>query len=415
MTVTEPTFATDGGGVQLLQVPGPTNLPGAVLQALSRPLIDHRGPEFATLARECLAGLSELVGGPIALYPASGTGAWEAALVNVLAPGDRVLAFDHGFFAGRWQAVASGLGLQVDAIPCDWRRAIDPAALEERLAADREHTLKAVLLVHNETSTGVLNPVREARAVLDRLGHPALLMVDVISSLASTEYHHDEWGVDVTIGASQKGLMLPPGLSFNAVSERALHAAGTGHGHRSYFDWGPMLAAAESGMFPYTPATSLMFGLHAALALIRERGLPAIIARHVRHAEAVRHAVQAWGLELYCVDQRAYSTTVTAVLAPVGFDADALRTAILERHGMALGAGLGPLRNKVVRLGHLGDFNDLMLCAMLAGVELGLRETASGLPVRGGIVAALDVLAAGPAEGAIPRAGHPSGSPTQGP
>jgi alanine-glyoxylate transaminase/serine-glyoxylate transaminase/serine-pyruvate transaminase len=379
-----------GSGVQLLQVPGPTNLPGRVLRALSRPLIDHRGPEFAQLAQGVMADLSDLVGSelPVALFPASGTGGWEAALVNTLSRGARILAFDHGFFASKWQDVARALGFEVVAVECDWRRPLDPARVSEVL---EDTEVDAVLVVHNETSTGVLNPVREIRAALDRLTRPPLLIVDVISSLGSTEYRHDEWGIDVTVGASQKGLMLPPGLSFNAVSERALAAAEGAGSPKSYWDWRPMLAASSTGMFPYTPSTSLLFGLREALDMLEEAGCEATFARHARHAEATRRAVVAWGLELFCAEPAACSPTLTAVMVPDDIDADALRSRILERYGMALGAGLGKLHGKLFRIGHLGDFNDLMLCATLSGVELGLRACGAG-PVHG-VQAALDCLA----------------------
>lgn len=377
-------------GVQLLQVPGPTNLPGRVLRALSRTLIDHRGPEFAQLAKGILTDLRDLVGSelPVALFPASGTGGWEAALVNTLSPGARILAFDQGFFASKWQDVAQGLGFEVIAVECDWRRPLEPARVSEAL---EDSEIEAVLVVHNETSTGVLNPVREIGAALDRFERSPLLIVDVISSLGSIDYRHDEWGVDVTVGASQKGLMLPPGLSFNAVSERALAAAKRAGSPKSYWDWQPMLAASSTGMFPYTPSTSLMFALREALDMIEESGREATFTRHARHAEATRRAVVAWGLEVFCAERAACSPTLTAVMVPDHMDADDVRDWILQRYGMALGAGLGKLRGKLFRIGHLGDFNDLMLCATLCGVELGLR--ACGAVHVDGVQAALDCLA----------------------
>ena len=384
-------------GRHFLQIPGPTNVPDRVLRAMAAPTIDHRGPEFAELAKHVLAGLAELCGTsrPVALYPASGTGAWEAALVNTLSAGDTVLAFDTGHFAALWRAMAERLGLTVEVQAGDWGRSIRPEMLAEPLAADREHRIKAVMVVHNETSTGVTSGIPLLRAAIDQAGHPALLLVDTVSSLGSMEYQHDAWGVDVTIWGSQKGMMLPPGLGMNAISAKALHAAETASLPRSYWDWRPMLAAADTGQFPYTPATNQFFGLREALAMVGERGLPAIFARHRRHAEATRRAIRGWGLQVFCQDPDAYSSTLTAVLLPDGHDADLVRDLILTRFNMSLGAGLGKLAGRAFRIGHLGDLNDVMLAGALCGVEMGL--TAAGVPLAGsGVLDALAYL--GPAE-----------------
>jgi alanine-glyoxylate transaminase/serine-glyoxylate transaminase/serine-pyruvate transaminase len=382
-------------GRHFLQIPGPTNVPERVLRAIAMPVIDHRGPEFAELGREITAGLTRVfqTAQTVVVYPSSGTGAWEAALANTLSPGDRVTMFETGHFATLWRQMAGRLGLDVDFVPGDWRHGADPAAVEERLAADREHRVKAVCVVHNETSTGVASRIPEIRAAIDRARHPALLMVDTISSLASLDYRHDEWGVDVTVAGSQKGLMLPPGLGFNAVSQKALAAAKTARLPRSYWDWEAMRETGRTGFFPYTPATNLLYGLREALRmLLDEEGLSAVFARHARHGEATRRAVRAWGLEILCVDPREYSDTLTAVLVPDGHDADRLREVILDAYDMSLGTGLGKVRGRVFRIGHLGHFNDLMLCGTLAGVEMGLSR--AGVPYRkGGIAAALDFLA----------------------
>jgi alanine-glyoxylate transaminase / serine-glyoxylate transaminase / serine-pyruvate transaminase len=390
-------------GRHFLQIPGPTNVPDRVLRAMAAPTIDHRGPEFAALAADLLARLPEVfrTSGPVVVYPSSGTGAWEAALVNTLGPGDRVLAFETGHFATLWRALAERLGLEVDFVPGDWRHGADPEAVAERLAADRGHAIRAVCVVHNETSTGVASRIPEIRAAIDAAGHPALLLVDTISSLASMDYRHDEWGVDVTIAGSQKGLMLPPGLAFNAVSERALEASRRAGAARSYWDWGPILAANRDGAWPYTPATNLLYGLREALDMLGEEGLENVFARHARHAEATRRAVRAWGLEVLCLDEREHSASLTAVLMPDGHDADELRALILDRYDMSLGSGLGRLAGRVFRIGHLGHFNDLSLAGTLAGVEMGL--VAAGVPVSpGGVQAAMDRLgatAAAPAAG----------------
>ncbi|HET9944268.1 MAG TPA: aminotransferase class V-fold PLP-dependent enzyme [Actinomycetes bacterium] len=394
MTPTAP--RTGRTGRHFLQIPGPTNVPDEVLRAISAPTIDHRGPEFAALGREVLAALPPVFGtsagtGRVVVYPSSGTGAWEAALVNTLSPGDRVLAFETGHFATLWRAMAEALGLQVDFVPGDWRHGADPAIAAERLAADTGHEIKAVCVVHNETSTGVTSRVAEIRAALDGAGHPALLLVDTISSLGSIDYRHDEWGVDVTVAGSQKGLMLPPGLSFNAVSPKALEASRAAGLAKSFWDWAPILAANENGFWPYTPATNLLYGLRVALQMLDDEGLPHVFARHQRHAAATREAVRAWGLEVLCLDEREHSGSLTAVLVPDGVDADEVRRLVLDRFDMSLGAGLGRLAGRVFRIGHLGHFNDLTLAGTLSGVQMGLRL--AGLPVESdGVAAALAVL-----------------------
>ncbi|MEV5501574.1 aminotransferase class V-fold PLP-dependent enzyme [Nonomuraea fuscirosea] len=376
-------------GRHFLQIPGPTNVPDRVLRAIAQPTIDHRGPAFARLAGELLERLKVVfaTSGPVVVYPSSGTGAWEAALVNTLSPGEKVLAFETGHFSSLWCEMAARLGLVVDLVPGDWRHGADPAALAERLTPD----VAAVMVVHNETSTGVRSRVPEIRDALDRAGHDALLLVDTISSLGSMDYRHDEWGVDVTVGCSQKGLMLPPGIGFNAVSEKAL--ARRGRLPRSYWDWDPIIAANRQGFFPYTPPTNLLYGLREALVMLEEEGLAEVFARHDRHAEATRLAVRGWGLEVLCADEREHSSSLTAVLMPDGHDADAVRRLILERYDMSLGTGLGRLAGRVFRIGHLGHFNDLMLAGTLSGVEMGLR--AAGVPIKeGGVRAALAHLEA---------------------
>jgi len=362
-------------GRHFLQIPGPTNVPDRVLRAMDMPTIDHRGPEFQELGREVLSGCRAVfqTEGPVVIFPGSGTGAWEAALVNTLSPGDRVLMFETGQFATLWRAMAERLGLAVTFVPGDWRHGVDPAEVERRLAEDTAHGFRAVMVVHNETSTGVVSRVPEIRRAIDRARHPALFFVDTISSLASIDYRHQEWGVDVTVGGSQKGLMLPPGLGFNAISEKALAATKTARLPRSYWDWQEMLRPNATGFFPYTPATNLLYGLRESLRMLQEEGLPRVFARHTRHAEATRAAVRGWGLELLAVDPVEYSSSLTAVLMPEGHDADAFRKVTLERHDLSLGAGLGKLQGRIFRIGHLGDFNDLMLMGTLAGVELGLR------------------------------------------
>ena len=392
-------------GRHFLQIPGPTNVPDRVLRAIDRPTIDHRGPAFQRLGKELLEGLKAIfkTTGPVVIFPASGTGAWEAALVNTLSPGDKVLMVETGHFATLWSRMAGRLGLELDFIPGDWRHGVDPGAVEARLADDRARKIKAVCIVHNETSTGVASRVAEVRKAIDAARHPALFMVDTISSLASIDYRHDEWGVDVTVAGSQKGLMLPPGLSFNALGEKARAAGKTARLPRSYWSWEEMLAANAGGFFPYTPATNLLFGLREAIAMLLEEGLDNVFARHDRHAEATRRAVRTWGLEVLCLDAREYSSSLTAVLMPPGHDADAFRKTTLERFNLSLGNGLGKLQGKVFRIGHLGDFNDLMLAGTLAGVEMGLL--AAGVEVKAsGVAAALAYLggnyAAAPASAA---------------
>jgi alanine-glyoxylate transaminase/serine-glyoxylate transaminase/serine-pyruvate transaminase len=382
-------------GRHFLQIPGPTNVPDRILRAMDRPTIDHRGPDFARLAAAILEDLKPVFGtrAPVVIYPSSGTGAWEAALVNTLSPGDRVLMAETGHFASLWRAMAGHLGLEVRMLPGDWRHGVDPERIEASLAEDRAHAIKAVCVVHNETSTGVTSRIPEIRRAIDRTGHPALFMVDVISSLASIDYRHDEWGVDVTVAGSQKGLMLPPGLGFNAVGDKALAAANGGRMPKSYWDWQPMLSANAKGVFPYTPATNLLYGLRAALDMLQEQGLEEVFARHDRHAEATRRAVRGWGLELLCLDPREYSSSLTAVLVPEALDADALRAAILEGFDLSLGNGLGRLAGRVFRIGHLGDFNDLMLAGTLAGIEMGLKR-AGHAAAASGVAAALAYLAA---------------------
>src|SRR5256886_15569210 len=381
-------------GRHFLQIPGPTNVPARVLRAIDRATMDHRGPDFGPMGLEILEGLKKVSQprAPVVIYPASGTGAWEAALVNTLSPGERVLMFETGHFASLWHKMATKLGLSVDLVPTDWRRGVDPAAVEAKLGEDREHRIKAVCVVHNETSTGVTSRIGAIRKAIDAAGHPALYMVDTISSLASIDYRVDEWGVDATVAGSQKGLMLPPGLSFNSISDKALAAAKSARLPRSYWDWEDMLANNRGAYFPYTPATNLLYGLDEAIKMLLEEGLDQVFVRHARHAEATRRAVRAWGLELLCADPSEYSNSLTAVMMPEGHDGDRLRQIILERFDMSLGAGLTKLKGKVFRIGHLGDFNDLTLLGTLAGVEMGLA--AAGVPhKRGGAQAAMDYLA----------------------
>jgi alanine-glyoxylate transaminase/serine-glyoxylate transaminase/serine-pyruvate transaminase len=383
-------------GRHFLQIPGPTNVPDRILRAMDYPTIDHRGPEFQRLGQSVLAGIREIfqTRGPVIIYPSSGTGAWEAALVNTLSPGDTVLMAETGQFATLWKRLAGRLGLNVIFIEGDWRHGADDEAIARALATDAGHRIKAVCVVHNETSTGVTTRIPRVRAAIDRTGHPALLMVDTISSLGSVDYRHDEWGVDVTVAGSQKGLMLPPGLSFNAVSERALSAGEQARLPRSYWDWQDMLGPNANGFFPYTPATNLLYGLHEAVCMLLEEGLPAVFARHERHARATRAAVRAWGLEILCANPEEYSPALTAVLVPDGQDADALRRVALQRFNLSLGQGLGKVAGKVFRIGHLGDFNDLTLLGTLAGVEMSLG-LAGIRSAPGGVQAAMQELAAG--------------------
>jgi len=381
-------------GRHFLQIPGPTNIPDRILRAIGRPIIDHRGPDFASLGHEVLAGLRPIfkTEQPVIIYPASGSGAWEAALVNTMSPGDKVLMCETGHFAVLWQQIAHRLGIDTDIIETDWRHGADPTAIGEALTRDAAHEIKGVCIVHNETSTGVVSRIAEIRRAIDAAGHPALLMVDTISSLASIDYRMDEWGVDVTVAGSQKGLMLPPGLSFNAVSDKALAANKDAHVPQSYWNWDDMLTANQSGFFPYTPATNLLYGLREAIAMLNEEGLDNVFARHCRHGAATRLAVDSWGLEVVCKNPDEFSGSLTAVLLPPEHSADRLREVILDRFNMSLGTGLGRLADKVFRIGHLGSFNDLMLAGTLSGVEMGLAL--AGVPHQpGGVQAALDYLA----------------------
>lgn len=380
-------------GRHFLQIPGPTNVPERVLRAIVRPTIDHRGPEFARLTQEILEGLKRVfkTSGQVVIFPSSGTGAWEAALVNTLSPGDKILMFETGHFATLWKEMASDLGLHVDFIPGDWRHGVDPSVIEAKLSEDQDHQIKAVAVVHNETSTGVTSNILEIRKAMDKVNHPALFLVDTISSLASIEYQHDEWGVDVTISCSQKGLMLPPGLGFNAISEKALRFYKSSNFPKSYWDWEPMLRDNRAGFFPYTPATNLLFGLRESLLMLFEEGLENVFSRHNRLAEATRRAIKAWGLEILCLNPAEYSSTLTAVLMPEGYNADEFRHLVLKRFNMSLGTGLGKIKGKVFRIGHLGDFNELMLAGTLSGIEMGLAL--AKIPFKkGGVLEALDYL-----------------------
>jgi alanine-glyoxylate transaminase/serine-glyoxylate transaminase/serine-pyruvate transaminase len=386
-------------GRHFLQIPGPTNVPERVLHAIAESTVDHRGPGFADLGRAVLTGIRGVMqtAGPVVIYPASGTGAWEAALVNTLSPGDAVLMVRTGWFATLWHEMATRLGLKPILIETDWRRGADPAEVENALIQDSGHRIRAVCVVHKETSTGCVSPIAAVRTAIDAARHPALLMVDTISSLGSIDYRHDEWGVDVTVAGSHKGLMLPPGLSFNAISARALATAETSRLPRSYWDWRPMLDANAGFYFPYTPATNMLRGLQTALAMLDEEGLPNVVARHARHGEATRAAVNQWGqeggIEVQCLEPRDYSGSLTAVRLPEGQSADALRALILDRFNMSLGNGLGILKDRVFRIGHLGDFNDLSLIGTLGGVEMGLRL--AGIPHQaGGVDAAMAALTA---------------------
>jgi alanine-glyoxylate transaminase/serine-glyoxylate transaminase/serine-pyruvate transaminase len=384
-------------GRHFLQIPGPTNVPDRVLRALSQPTMDHRGPEFATLAREVLTGAQGIfmTKSPVVIYAGSGTGAWEASLVNTLSPGEKVLMFETGHFATLWSEMATRLGLQVDFVKGDWRHGVDPAVVYAKLAEDHSHQIKAVGVVHHETSTGVVSRIADIRGQIDAARHPALLLVDAISSLGSIEYRHDDWGVDVTVSCSQKGLMLPPGLGLNAISDKALAASKSARLPRFYWDWAPMLRDNQSGFFPYTPSTNLLYGLREAVTMLMDEGLGKVFARHERFAGATRAAVKAWGLEIVCRNPVEHSGVLTAVMMPEGCDADAFRQIVLDRFDMSLGTGLGKLKGKVFRIGHLGDFNDLMLVGTLGGVEMGL--TLARVPHEaGGVLAALESLASQP-------------------
>ncbi len=380
-------------GRHFLQIPGPTNVPDRVLRAIDSPTIDHRGPAFQQLGHDVLEGMRNVfkTASPVIIFPASGTGAWEAALVNTLSPGDKVLMYETGQFATLWQKLASKLGLVVDFVAGDWRHGVDAAVLAEHLGADTDKQIKAVCVVHNETSTGITSNIPAVRAVLDEIGHPALLMVDTISSLGSIDYRHDDWGVDVSVGGSQKGLMLPPGLSFNAISEKALAATKAANLPVSYWSWADMLQPNRDGFFPYTPATNLLFGLRESISMLLEEGLDQVFARHTRLAEAARRAVAAWGFELLCLEPLNYSDALTAVRMPSGFDADEFRKVVLDEFDMSLGNGLGKVAGEVFRIGHLGSFNELMMVGTLAGVEMGLA--AGGVPHHpGGVAAAMEWL-----------------------
>ena len=381
-------------GRHFLQIPGPTNVPDRVLRAIDAPTIDHRGPTFQKLGLEVLEGIKAVfqTKNPVIIYSASGTGAWEAALVNTLSPGDKVLMVETGHFATLWKKMAVKLGLNPEFLPGDWRHGVNAAEIEARLAADSGHEIKAVCVVHNETSTGVTSDIHAVRKAMDSAHHPALLLVDTISSLGSVDFRHDEWGIDVSVGGSQKGMMLPPGLSFNAISVKALAANKASKMPRMFWDWEDMLSANKTGFFPYTPATNLLYGLREALLMMEEEGLANVFARHHRHAEATRRAVRAWGLEILCANPAEYSPALTAVMMPAGHDADNLRRVILEQFDMSLGMGLAKLQGKVFRIGHLGDFNDLTLMGTLAGVEMGMEV--AGVPhEKGGVTAAMQHLA----------------------
>lgn len=362
-------------GRHFLQIPGPSNVPDRILHAISYPTIDHRGPEFKALSEEVLVGSRRIfkTSGPVVVFPASGTGAWEASLMNTLSPGDTVLMFETGHFATMWYKMARKFGLEVDFVPTNWRHGVDPQVVEDKLRADTEYNIKSVNVVHNETSTGVTSKIAEIREAMDRAGHPALLMVDTISSLGSIDYRHDEWKVDVTVGCSQKGLMLPPGLGFNAISQKALEASKTASFTRHFWDWNDMLKANENFFYPSTPCTNLLYGLRESIQMLEEEGLDNVFARHDRFAEATRRAVRTWGLEILCENPAEYSSVLTAVMMPGGSGADALRKVILDNFNMSLGNGLGKVADKVFRIGHLGDLNDLSLIGTLAGVEMGLE------------------------------------------
>jgi alanine-glyoxylate transaminase/serine-glyoxylate transaminase/serine-pyruvate transaminase len=387
-------------GRHFLQIPGPSTVPDRILRAMDYPTIDHRGPEFQVLGKKVLADIKKIfqTENPVVIYPASGTGAWEAALVNTLSPGDHVLMYETGHFATLWKKMADKLGLKAEFIGDDWRRGVDAAAIEARLAEDSGHSIKAVCVVHNETSTGATSDIAAVRRAIDRAGHPALLLVDTISGLASVDYRHDEWGVDVTVSGSQKGLMLPPGLSFNAVSDKAIAASRTAKLSKAYWGWDEILEANKNGYWPYTPATNLLYGLSEACDMLLEEGLQNVFARHQRHAAATRAAVEAWGMEILCQNPAEYSGVLTAVVMPKDasgqyYNADAFRRAVLENFNMSLGQGLSKVSGWVFRIGHLGDFNDLTLMGTLAGVEMGFEV--AGVPhKKGGVLAAMQYLAA---------------------
>jgi alanine-glyoxylate transaminase / serine-glyoxylate transaminase / serine-pyruvate transaminase len=392
-------------GRHFLQIPGPSPVPDRILRAISLPTIDHRGPEFAALGKKVLAGLQQIfqTRHPVVIYPASGTGAWEAALVNVMSPGDHVLMYETGHFASLWNRMALRLGLKPEflalpgsddtGLPVSWRHGVQAELIEERLRADREHRIKAVCVVHNETSTGVTSDIAAVRRAIDAAKHPALLMVDSISGLASADFRHDEWGVDVTISGSQKGLMLPPGISFNALSPKAMETSKSATLPKAFWAWDEIVEMNRGGYWPYTPNTNLLYGLSESLDLLLEQGLPVVFARHQRWGRGVRAAVRAWGLPTQCADERVHSPVLTGVVTPIGVDADALRRTIHDRFDLSLGAGLGKLKGRMFRIGHLGDSNDLTLMAALAGVEMGLKL--AGVPLAGsGVSAAMEFFAA---------------------
>jgi alanine-glyoxylate transaminase/serine-glyoxylate transaminase/serine-pyruvate transaminase len=396
-----PQNASRAAGRHFLQIPGPTPVPDRVLRAIDTPLIDHRGPEFAKLAKRCLDGIKTIfkTTNPVIIYTATGTGAWEAALVNTLSPGDRVLMFETGQFAAQWKTMAEKLGLKPEFIKGDWRSGADAAAIEDHLRKDKGHEIKAVCVLHNETATGCLTPIDGIRKAITAAGHPALLMVDTISSLASTDYRHDEWGVDVTIGGAQKGLMLPPGMSFNAVSDKALAATKTSKLPKSFFSWDDMLNMNKVGFFPYTPGTNMIQGLAVAIDMLHEEGLDNVFARHDRLAEATRRAVKTWGLEIMCRDPKFYSPTITAVMLPDGHDADAFRALALDTFNISYGASFGPYAKKYFRIGHLGDTNDGTIIGALAITEMAL--SLAGIPhKKGGVQAAMDYLVSAHSAGA---------------
>ena len=380
-------------GRHFLQVPGPTNIPDRILRAMDLPAMDHRGPKFADLSKSILERTKLIFKStdPVLIFPSAGTGAMEAAIANTLNEGDKVLMFETGHFATEWCQAAQRYKLNVDFVPSDWRTGADPKIVEQKLLADKNHEIKAVLVTHNETSTGIASRVEEIRKAIDATKHPALFMVDTISSLGSFNYEHQKWKVDVSVGGSQKGLMLPPGLSFNVVSNKALEAYKNSKLTKSYFDWGQMIENNKNGFYPYTPAVNLLYGLNESINMLLEEGLENVFARHARHAEATRIAVHAWGLEILAKNPVERSNSITAIMVPTGHDSDNLRKIILDNYDMSLGTGLAKIKGKVFRIGHLGDFNDLMLAGTLAGVEMGLKQ--SGIPFKpGGIMKALDFL-----------------------
>ena len=380
-------------GRHFLQIPGPSNVPDRILHAIAHPTIDHRGPQFQKISEQVLLGSRRIfkTSNPVVIFPTSGTGAWEAALLNTLNPGDKILMFETGHFATLWHTMARKFGLEVDFVPTNWRHGVDPQVVADKLKEDKDHRIKSINVVHNETSTGVTSRIAEIRKAIDQANHPALFMVDTISSLGSMDYRHEEWKVDVTVGCSQKGLMMPPGLGFNAVSEKAIEASKSNTFKRHFWDWNEMLKANENFFYPSTPCTNLLFGLREAIKMLEEEGLDNVFARHDRFAEATRRAVRAWGLEVLCEEPLEYSSVLTAVMMPEGKGADDLRKVILQNFNMSLGNGLGKVADKIFRIGHLGDLNDLSLIGTLAGVEMGL-ERGGVKHTRGGVAAAMEFL-----------------------